>query len=362
MLIDWSSNQNQRQKARRPSSQSQPGALLTRPAQFGSYPNVQIAALDRRVQEGEIGTAGMSTRVQNLPPTTASASAEQALRHHSYHPSESHLDRGSQLLGPGMPGSEPPLGESFRGRDLPLPAPSTSVWFAHHPAATYSLPMEYPASHTTGYITPRPSSVQVGGAHMQQRTFSRTLPPLVFDVPRHRSSFSAPGPNYSYFATAGPSSSAVPFDGRYSSSPEQPFAHHSPRIPMRHPSTFTPIPPPPPPRWDVPSPPQRFSRSSPPLVSSPALTASSTRERPVRSHREHSRSISPPSHAAAPEDTVAESPAPTRIGRYDPVRAAFITPEHIASPSGGIGTPTHSAGPAGDGERPRDDDQSRENE
>ena len=149
------------------------------------------------------------------------------------------------------------------------------------------------------------------------RSFSRTLPPLISTVPK-RSTLSPP--------TVYPRVRSLGYSplSSHSASPDIPFAHHPPDIDslsLLAPSCCS-IPPSPPQMLHVPS----SSGSSGPY----SRTGSEWRS-PSRSHSPLRRPMhSPASTTTALESEgeknllVAPDPVPVRVGRYDPVRAAFI--------------------------------------
>ncbi|KAG6908535.1 hypothetical protein DXG01_004306 [Tephrocybe rancida] len=297
--------QNQRQKARRPRSQSdasqkqshQFGAFSSGPANpaLGSFPVVP-----------ERGSR------PNLEPSTSFSSHAESSMSRGYHSPDSEplsdaVESSAQLLGPGMPGSELPPELPYRGHPtVPL-----------RPSTAYELPTRYdnprairsptpPRLHPTPAIS-RPSTA----SRAQDRDFSRTLPPLVFNP--SRPTFSAPGPSSGHHTAFVPGYAS----GR-SLSPDTVFAHLPPQS-----TSISPIAPSPPyvlqprPQWETPS----FGAA---LRSSTASTWG---------HRSASASITPPAlpteSAAVTEAPVAEEDAteirpPQRSRRYDPVRATFI--------------------------------------
>ncbi|KAJ7328790.1 hypothetical protein DFH08DRAFT_883217 [Mycena albidolilacea] len=306
--------QNQRQKARRPGSQSdassQPG-----PPHYTAY--------------------------QNAPPSYRGVS-EHALFSHEregrtiphaysgYPPSE--LFRGSvdappQLLGPGMPGRAPQ-----RGRPV-----------LHLASSEYSRELPHPPFSSRSLPGPRTlDSENLEGTspfHHIHADPSRTLPPLIFN----QSSSSSlrqdlPSSSHLMIARSAPTTPSHPSTFLASPSPSPTFAHNIPehhpqRQPQRYSTSALGLPPPftlqPRPQWDVRSPSGPWSRSA---------SGHSTRD-----------SASPPASAASSSFLKEPSPAdndngdtprmgpaqpPSRSsGRYDPVRAVFV-PTSDPAPAG----------------------------
>lgn len=159
------------------------------------------------------------------------------------------------------------------------------------------------------------------------RSFSRTLPPLISTVPK-RFTLSAPAVH-----PQGRGLGLTPLSS-HSASPDIPFTHHPPDIDpsiLRVPSRCSKLPP-----LHVPSSSGSSRRSS--------RTASELRS-PRRRHSLLHRPIhSPASATTTLESEVEKSPlaapgaVPVRVGRYDPVRAAFIVmtpsePQSLSKPA-----------------------------
>lgn len=177
----------------------------------------------------------------------------------------------------------------------------------------------------------RPMSLPVGfqmGSASRGRDSSRTLPPLNFNIPYHRSSFSAPGPSTIYPSLSRTSDFVQP------SAFESPFSHHIPEHSRDVRPTLN-IPPPftlqPQPQWDNSFPtigrpqgstwPGRSSFPERRLSTSQGLT-------PRPTHTPHSSSLDTSSsydNASSQETPMSpESTRSVRSGRYDPVRATFV--------------------------------------
>lgn len=299
---------------------------------------------------------GISPGMSQLSHFAGRVFDDRRLDHSGYsghHSSASSLDSSSNLLGPGMPGSDvqhtehPPRGHAY----LPL----ISSRPTDQDDARSFTPL--PSSNPTQYVVRSPSPLQLYSlpssrptttSRLHDRDFSRTLPPLIFGAPPGRASFSAPGINT--FPPSFSRSAATPsYSLQRSSSPESTFAHYPPETTSHSPVV---LPPPytlqPTPRWESSS-------------LTPALKPETWSRPGSGSPR---KSITPPTRVlgniGAPkvESSLGESstsqieaaPRP-RSGRYDPVRATFIhttpTPTEPSSPPK----------PSGDGDpSDRDDD------
>ncbi|KII84916.1 hypothetical protein PLICRDRAFT_179242 [Plicaturopsis crispa FD-325 SS-3] len=294
--------QNQRQKARRPRSQSD--APLTRPPQYGAFPNVPPSAMDPMSPSGPAGMEAYGA----YPPSAFPRS----------------MDSGSQLLGPGMPGSAPATQTRFmaRGRELPFPSPQRAGPLS--PTDTYGgAPRRYSdESPTVPYRLPHESR-----PHTSDMA-SRTLPPLSFDAPYPRGLPGPPPTSRSSFT----SPTRPEFSHRRGLSGESPFAHQLPEHSRGMPSSYTlppPVPMQPQPHWD----PAPYGVSSRPATSW-TRAPSSFRAPPVEGFAPPDREGTPVQRRPFESDTrrrTSSSSIPSaesmqipahRPRRYDPVRAA----------------------------------------
>ncbi|KAJ7450072.1 hypothetical protein B0H11DRAFT_325921 [Mycena galericulata] len=280
--------QNQRQKARRPGSQSDTSQSGPQ-QQYSSHPTMQPS---------------YSTVAEHAMPREREG---RAIPHaySGYPPSEQFLasvDAPPQLLGPGMPGRS-----SQRGRPILHLAPNDP----------YSRDLPAPPFSSRSLPGPRSlDSENSEGTFPFRRTHendpSRTLPPLIFNQPPRRLDVHSSSSMLARSAPTTPSHASF----LTSPSPSPTFAHNAPEQPSYSTSALG-LPPPftlqPQPQWDS-------SSSHRPQSSSWSRSGS-------RSTRDSS---SPPTSflsepMAEEEDTPRLGPAqPSRSGRYDPVRAVFI--------------------------------------
>ena len=240
-------------------------------------------------------------------------------------PRPSQPDPPARLLGPGMPG---PAVHAPHHTYQPIAGPSTSTapiqsrFAGSHTSRTSESPPYYrsprePSLTSVSYPTSQPSHW-----HQRERDPMRTLPPLV------------PSSSYSTRRTH-TSSASMPsrlvHGLPHPISPESGFLRVSPEINTR-PSTSL-LPPfsmHPSPLWNP-----------PPLQSAPHISSPWSRRDPhssidrsipaVTARHEHTMGSDPPegyhhsrstsSHFTPPSPSV----PPSRPGRYDPVRATFIT-------------------------------------
>ncbi|KDR66931.1 hypothetical protein GALMADRAFT_80309 [Galerina marginata CBS 339.88] len=295
--------QNQRQKARRPRSQSDTPSA--RPPQYGPFPSA--------AESVSHGGRGFD---------------EHGIDHMSYVGQPSPDDIPVRLLGPGMPGAPVYPAQSYRQvRPPPISAPPTDLRFQSG-FGFQRLPSPQPYSSPRMYPLPgvRPATSQP--SNWRERDPSRTLPPLV-----------ATRPSSSTYGTQRMHSSGVPpyalsRAAPRSISPEPRFAHQPPEPTPRN------LPPPftlqPPPQWD------EASYTPLPRPSSSAWSrpgSRSTRGRstsPVALRREHMGGVPETSDAyylaehshrlpsSSPRSMPPTSAPPSRSGRYDPVRATFV--------------------------------------
>lgn len=264
-------------------------------------------------------------------------------------PSQS--DTPARLLGPGMPGPAVHAPHTYQ----PIPGPSTSAapiesrFPSGHTPRRSESPRYYrspgaPSLTNVRYPTSQPSSW-----HQRERDPLRTLPPLV------------PSSSYSTRRTHA-SSSSMPsrlvHDLPYPISPESRFRHVSPDINRPSMSLPPPFPMQPSPRWNPPpfqpapkhisSP---WSRRDPGSIierSIPVVTTrrertmgSSSTTDPPEGHR--SERSAPPLHSTSSHPMSPSPSAPlSRPGRYDPVRATFITRSTPILPP--VRSPGHQGG------------------
>ncbi|KAF8622037.1 hypothetical protein AX15_007322 [Amanita polypyramis BW_CC] len=338
--------QNQRQKLRRPRSQSEAN---TNRLQYGAFPSVPPpagahASFSTRPEENSFPLMSPASRSsQTLRCTSTSVSTPE-----SY---SSLSDTPSQLLGPGVPGLElhPRVGALLRTSSSSVSLPQIGHFDANYSAAGASHMVHYnppPASPTRAPALPRPLSFP---SHFSDAY--RTLPPLAPGSQTRAGIFQSGAPaqppagqqQYPIGAVAQP----ITID--------HPFIHYTP-VPPR--ATVTPvmsasgsagpssIPPPftlqPSPQWDnrsfapllarrsMWSPPSSSGGSASPTPSIsvpstlPPLSSSVSTPSMSRAADEDRDSIREGAHRGAQSDRSQAPPPQPRIGRYDPVRATFI--------------------------------------
>ncbi|KAI0049097.1 hypothetical protein FA95DRAFT_947551 [Auriscalpium vulgare] len=317
-------SQNQRQKARRPRSQSV-APPLTRPPQYGAFSNMPVSAPATSNNPFGAGySAPPSSYSYPGPPAQYAAvqehpDPEAALRTPATGTSSS---SSGQLSGPGVPGASTPYLPRFPyGVQNPpqLPPPS-----AYPPSYGHQDPW---ASHEGSSGSSRPPTEPV------PRDFSFNLPPLRLDETRGVGTYSsgglprlAPPRNYDI--------SPRPFTA------DSPFAHHPP---LERPSPQSHRPARPLPRLRIPPPlPLQTSHRAGPSYPPPMQERATNSEvgrylQPVEPvERIASSSQLPPVRTESP----VESPQPARPTRFDPVRAAVS--EHERSRSHSRDSPTHT--------------------
>ena len=281
---------------------------------------------------------------EEYPPARMSYTAQSTAPEVQPSPPET----SARLLGPGMPG---PAVYNTPHPYHPIAGPSTSAipmesrFPGSHPPRRSESPRYYPSrSPRTPYHTSarhHPTS-QPSHWHRQERDPLRTLPPLV------------PSSSYSTRRTHAPSSSLpsrLSYNPPYPISPESRFARHvSPEISSRPGIT---LPPPfamhPSPHWNPtphhPTPFRSEQRPIPSLWSRRDTRSTQAVERSIptiasqlerieevstadtlEAHQHPERAVSP-SHSASSHSIPPSSSSlpPSRVGRYDPVRATFIT-------------------------------------
>ncbi|KAJ6523302.1 hypothetical protein B0H19DRAFT_1085716 [Mycena capillaripes] len=303
--------QNQRQKARRPGSQSDtshPG-----PPHYSSFPNAPSSypgASEHFMSHGEREGRAIPHAYSGYPPS------EQFL---------GSVEAPPQLLGPGMPGRSPQ-----RGRPVLHLASSDAP-------VEYSRNLPAPPFSSRSLPGPRTLESDNEGTLPFHRTHghdpSRILPPLNFNQPSQRQDL----PSSSSFMLARSAPTTPSHASLTSPSPSPTFAHN---IPEHQPYSISALGLPPPftlqpqPQWDS-------SSSHRPHSSSWSRSGS-------RSTRDSS---SPPSSLLkepSPDDdgnTPRLGPAqPSRSsGRYDPVRAVFVSTN--SPPPGSSAGPSSAPSP-----------------
>ncbi|KAI0067478.1 hypothetical protein BV25DRAFT_1912099 [Artomyces pyxidatus] len=301
---------NLRQKARRPRSQSV-APPLTRPPQYGAFPNVPSSAPAGPAHPYAPGLAGPSSAYPSLPSPYAQRSApeypdlESMLRTPATGTSSS---SSGHLSGPGVPGASTPFAprSSYGGPNLPplVPPPSS-----HSPS--YGYTESWGRYEGSGRPATEPT----------RREFSYNLPPLRLDEGQSTAVGSSALPRLS-----GPfETTQRPFTA------DSPFAHHPPTerasSQSQVPRATRPLP-----RLHIP-PPVSYpssSRRNPetPSFQSPVYDRPSTSDVGRRFYPSDWRPLpptpsGPSSRTGSPQNTL------TRTMRFDPVRAAMS--EHEGS-------------------------------
>ncbi|KAJ7457354.1 hypothetical protein FB451DRAFT_593441 [Mycena latifolia] len=298
--------QNQRQKARRPGSQSDHSQTgQTGPLQYASFSNAPPPyAAEHTMPPGEREGRVMPHAYSGYPPSEQFFGSAEA---------------PPQLLGPGMPGRS-----SQRERPILHLAPNDP----------YSRDLPAPPYSSRSLPGPRTlDSENQEGTSPFRRTHndpSRTLPPLIFNQPSRRLDIHSSSPMLARSAPTTPSHASLLMSPS-SRSPSPTFAHNLPAQSYASSSSSLGLPPPftlqPQPQWDTDRPHSAtWSRSG--------------------SHSTRDSSSPPTSFLKEPSpdddrDTPRLGPAqPTRAGRYDPVRAIFVPYSPTTSPG-----PSSSPGP-----------------
>ncbi|KAF8151532.1 hypothetical protein B0H34DRAFT_784715 [Crassisporium funariophilum] len=342
--------QNQRQKARRPRSQSD--APLNRPPQYGPFPSAPESVTSGRGFEERHGEHML---YQGQPPPELHSGT---------------IETPARLLGPGMPGAVVYSPQSYRRIHAPpVSSPPTDPRYSSgSPFQRTGSPQLHRSPRMYPLAGVRPATSQPSS--WRERDPSRTLPPLLPSRPSS-SNYTArrihPPSTHSYHP------SSIGYVPPRSSSPEPRFAHLPPDSGTR--ATLN-LPPPftlqPSPQWD-----EASYTTLPRPNSSPwsRPVSRSTRGRstsPVAVRREHMGSAGEPSegyhhaernphhlHSASSLTMPPSSSAPpSRAGRYDPVRAIFIshsTPPSTSAPSGRTGSETGDGPPDIKPPPPKDD-------
>ncbi|KAF4565362.1 hypothetical protein EYR36_001933 [Pleurotus pulmonarius] len=277
--------QNQRQKARRPRSQSD--APPAQPAQYEPYSNVPERFLYN--PEATFVTSSQG-RASGMPPHRSDTHASQS---------------GLPLLGPGMPGPE-----ISSGLPAPLGEPELRVPHEYGWPMTQRSAMDnpYPHLHVTRPPTPGSSTSRPRPDSMSQG-FSRTLPPLTSRAPPMSSAY-MPSSRTSVLPpmTHSAPPTAVASEYRGSASPDvDRFQDYQVRGGMSIPPPFTLQPPP---QWDPSALAPRPSTSSwsrPANRTIDTLPPYATPQRPLQSRPDD-------------DDPPLEAPPSRRSGRYDPIR------------------------------------------
>ncbi|KAG6828040.1 hypothetical protein H0H92_009540 [Tricholoma furcatifolium] len=294
--------QNQRQKARRPRSESETSRKRSSP-RYGEFQSPEGA-----------GVGSFPIAPEPGPSYSASSSRSVDIVGRYRSPEPERAESSSMLSGPGMPGTHHlPSEMPYRGYATILPRSSTLHETRHD--EPYSQLHRSP-SPLRMYPPPPASHLPPAG-----RTYhgdpSRTLPPLPFHQPPPRPNFpgllSFPGPPHA--------SQTTDYTRKGSSSPPGLYSRHSPEstapIPVSPPYSLQPQP-----RWGTPS-------------IAPTIVTSHSPSWALREPQPHSRSITPPGilrqrsrtpSRAEDDPTQSRDDArpPRRTGRYDPVRASYV--------------------------------------
>ncbi|KAF7329359.1 Homeobox-domain-containing protein [Mycena kentingensis (nom. inval.)] len=302
--------QNQRQKARRPGAQQQSQS---------------------QTQSGVVASQPYPTHPSLLTPATGAAftDGQRTYSYSGYAPSEASIEAAqAQLSGPGIAGpSTTTTAPRQRGRPL-TGTPAAAEYTRELP------PLHSPySSRSVGVEDAIPFRSR---AHDP----ARTLPPLDFTQPLRRGSeIPSPSPSYLLGGSAPPTpfrasppassfhvSPPIGLAPPRSRSPSPQFAHNLP--PMTVPGEpYRSLPPPfalqPQPRWPAASPHSATSSASSGWPRSAARTGSRSPPSlpPVASLRSPSPDNETPRLGAVQP---APAPAPSRGGRYDPVRGGFV--------------------------------------
>jgi len=291
--------QNQRQKARRPPPQSAPSTSRP-PASYGAPGGALSAGLSTDFYGAPHDPSGshLSSSRQTEHPW-ASGQRRRGLDGRFLPPEDApqSLTPGFWLSGPGMPGAtstqNPQAGPSSSGQRVASPPTHHSCYSEQLPAQHLHHRLMPPRRHSQSPPRMRTTASHTssirssGGGETRERSFSRTLPPLVFDTSRPRGNASPSSPShYQLPSTTRSAPSAIPsLEARPESShSESPFAHDAPEPrPSRDipaPFTLQPMP-----QWDNSS----FGSHSRPSTSSwsrPSTSYSTSGEslHPIRSH------------------------------------------------------------------------------
>lgn len=327
-------HQNQRQKARRPRSQS--GAPPTRPQQYTNLPTSLPNAERYDTARSDQGpsTVRFHTAFSHSPYDTQYRSDEHSYGRHLFpeaYRGPAHSSPLTQLLGPGMPGVDYRTSPSFRAQIIPARSPHS---FTDRPPPAPRLHSQSPISMQ------RPTTSHASGRRHRQE-LSTTLPPLLFDSSQQRDCSPALGP--SSMRSQFPHSAAHSTSDPHPSTPlESPFALRLSEPPSRQ---SMPIPPPFTlrSRWDFPFLPSSFSsrletaswtRTNPSPSPRDTLSSAIGCEHPPPDQEELHRLAAPSrSDSVRQQETTSrpEYSPPMRSGRYDPVRAAVIPYEGTTS-------------------------------
>ncbi|PPQ84958.1 hypothetical protein CVT25_004470 [Psilocybe cyanescens] len=311
--------QNQRQKARRPRSQSDTPTI--RPPQYGPFPS---AAESLSISHGHRGF-----EERGLDPAHY---ARNVSPEHQQQPGSDELS--VRLLGPGMPGAPVYVPQSYR-HVRPPSGPGQPIDARYQEGYSFPRAMSpQPYGSPRMYPLPgaRPATSQPSS--WRERDPSRTLPPL--ESTRPASSNYGPPRMHAPGAHAYPPPLSRPsFIPPRSISPEPRFAHHPPEPAPRQARN---LPPPftlqPSPQWDEAS---YVPRPSSSAWSRPEPRSTRGRSTsPVAIRREHKGSLTEASdayylaehpallHSSSPRSIPPSSTPPSRSGRYDPVRATYV--------------------------------------
>ncbi len=342
------SQQNQRQKARRPRGQaSTTSAPLTRPPQFGPFTNAppgtssdvsptattNLSSADLFYARGAGGVGDIRYGAVSVP---SSASSERfAHAHRDPYLADDFVRSSlppSQLAGPGIPGS------SRR------PAHDDPLWTARSQA--FSSRPSTAATETPEMfrLTPRPGRP----AGEQGPALTLTLPPVMTNLPRSRGPASGPtsppsaGTPYPTLASISAlEAGAAAAAHRPSAMDDRRRALPSPNVDFSNPRSTLNIPPPftlqPQPQWDDPAFSPFSRRRSPPAlphgVTSPFGGSPTAAQPPFRG--ESLPRLSTVVTMAPSTSSPARSPlSPAHRPRFDPIRSTSgrAPPEHPARP------------------------------
>lgn len=319
--------QNQRQKARRPPPQSATSTNRSPPI-YGPFspPGAQSSTNPSTEFYGtpQDPSTSHSTNSRQAEHPWASGQRRRGLDGRFLPPEDGpqSLTPGFWLSGPGMPGAtqNEPAGSSSGQQHTShsqspreVSSPNHHSTHSHHAMPTRRHSQSPPRMR----IMSRSSSVRTGSGETRDRSFSRTLPPLVFDRSYTRGNHSPSSPvNYQLPLTTRSAPSAIEGLPILSSQFESPFAHDPQESrPLRD------IPPPfalqPLPQWDKCSISSR-SRPSTSSWSRPSTSYSASGEslHTIRSHERVVSDLLARQHVRDAGATPRQSPI-TR--RFDPV-------------------------------------------
>ena len=324
--------QNQRQKARRPPPQGAPSTNRSPPVYGpfgppGAPPSTSPSTEFYGTPLDPSASHATNSRLAEHP--WASGQRRRGLDGRFLPPEDApqSLTPGFWLSGPGMPGATQNAQAGSSGQQHALSthhshSPRELSTSAYH--STYSHHAIPPRRHSQSpprirTVMSRSSSLRMSSGDTRDRSFSRTLPPLVFDTSHARGNRSPSSPaNYQLPSTTRSAPSAIPgFDSRpQSSHSESPFAHDAPesRTSRDLPAPFALQPMP---QWDNSS----FGSHSRPTTSSwsrpsTSYSASGESSHPIRSHERVVSDLVARQHVREAAATPRQSPISRR---FDPV-------------------------------------------